>query len=845
MAPADRAPDSSPRRAADAWQHPARRFWRRRLLARLATEAAALVALGHDFERTSRTLGALVKLAAALPDAERRPPSAEETRQLAPDQQVELLPRLAAHLYAAAAGDASVYGNGARLRRAACELLLLGSGAPSAFELAHQHDSGALWSELARTRSRLARERTARASGYLPPRASTADLTGAWSEYTVDEAGRLRRGNLPVGGPEAAMAALEELLRLAQFSEGAACGELLYQASPEPRRYPLARYIVRRCRRLFGLVILDEVQELGHAGTAQEKAGHRLVQLPGVPVITLTGSLMNGYASTLFPNYWALSARFRQDFARDDRQRFVDRFGYRKRLVLYGDGREPVTTVAAYGTMSDREEVVEDGNIRQLGEAPGLLPLFVLRYLLPEAVLVHKRELDHELPPLVEQPVYVTFSGHATDVALRAGYTGLKDRLVAQVEADRGTELAGKLWGALSEMPSYLDLGTADTGNCRVAGAPRYQARYPKDCGGELVHEAPLISSLALTPKERWLLQQLRDELAQGRRVLLFVRHTRGSGLPARLQRLIARDLGETAVFLDAEKVGAEKRQAWINAEVVARGRRILIVNPNAVKTGLNNLVCASTAIWHELDHSAITYRQANGRLHRIGQTQEVRIYYPVVQDTAQEIARDLLAAKVTASLQTDGLEVRSTLQSLGVTDDEDDAITLAMSIGQGIYQRLTRGYSPARRATAVIEGEVVQSQGAASPATASVRPLDARPAVQPPLALPPRPMLQRPPAENPAVVAPRPPRVLPPRVPRLPAPNDPAPESPLPGVVATDGEVAEPASEMGRAGTPGQLSILADLASFRDAPALPTHGKRKGKRAIPEGQQSLFDLLA
>lgn len=274
--------------------------------------------------------------------------------------------------------------------------------------------------------------------------------------------------------------------------------------------------------------------------------------------------------------------------------------------------------------------------VRLATEAPGLLPLFVLRYLLPEAVLVHKSELDHELPPLVEQPVYVTFSGHATDGALRAGYTGLKDRLVAQVEADRGTDLAGKLWGALSEMPSYLDLGTADTGNGRVAGTPRYQARYPKDCGGDLVHEAPLISSLALTPKERWLLQQLRDDLAQGRRVLLFVRHTRGSGLPARLQRLIARDLGETAVFLDAEKVGTEKRQAWINAEVVARGRRILIVNPNAVKTGLNNLVFASTAIWHELDHSAITYRQANGRLHRIGQTQEVRIYYPVVQDTAR-----------------------------------------------------------------------------------------------------------------------------------------------------------------------------------------------------------------
>lgn len=119
-------------------------------------------------------------------------------------------------------------------------------------------------------------------------------------------------------------------------------------------------------------------------------------------------------------------------------------------------------------------------------------------------------------------------------------------------------------------------------------------------------------------------------------------------------------------------------------------------------------------------------------------------------------MARDLLAAKVTASRQTDGLEVRSTLQSLGVTDDEEDAITLAMSMGQGIYQRLSRGYSPARRTAAVIEGEVIQSQGAASPATASVRPLDSRPTVLPPALLP-RRMQQRPSAEKPAMAAPRP----------------------------------------------------------------------------------------
>lgn len=48
-----------------------------------------------------------------------------------------------------------------------------------------------------------------------------------------------------------------------------------------------------------------------------------------MPTIVLTGSLMGGYASSLFANFWALSPRFRQEFERSARSAFVDRYGYR------------------------------------------------------------------------------------------------------------------------------------------------------------------------------------------------------------------------------------------------------------------------------------------------------------------------------------------------------------------------------------------------------------------------------------------------------------------------------------------------------------------------------------
>lgn len=49
----------------------------------------------------------------------------------------------------------------------------------------------------------------------------------------------------------------------------------------------------------------------------------------------------------------------------------------------------------------------------------------------------------------------------------------------------------------------------------------------------------------------------------------------------------------------------------------------------NAVRTGLNNLIGFSTAVWYELDYSAFTYRQATGRLRRIGQRRAVTVLIP------------------------------------------------------------------------------------------------------------------------------------------------------------------------------------------------------------------------
>jgi uncharacterized methyltransferase DUF6094 len=476
---------------------------------------------------------------------------------------------------------------------------------------------------------------------------------------------------LPAEQARELLGVLETLHSLATWEERGPCGEPLYQATPKPRRYPLARLIRRRHARDFSLLVLDEAHELNQPGSAQSKAAHRLSGLPGVPTIVLTGSLMGGYASSLFTNFWALSPAFRAEFGRDDRAAFIARYGFRKVLVSHDGPRR-------LGAHTDREI----GARTTIGEAPGLLPNFILRHLLPVATLVHKSDLDVELPPLLELPAPIAApEDDPLARALLAEYERLQEKLLSRIRADRfDRERAGRLLGALVELPSYLDRATDDL--------PPFEIRDPEELGGGLLATGRSFPADWRTPKETWLLERVRKAIGRSEKVLVFLRHTGTPELPARLLRLLGQ-VTPQAAWLDAGKVPTARREAWIDQHVLARDVQVLLVNPNAVRTGLNNLVSFSVGLWYELDLSTTTYRQANGRLHRIGQTREVAIETPYYQGTAQQVTFELIARKTTASLQVDGLNLQAALEAAGASDEETSALSTALSLGQAVYRAL------------------------------------------------------------------------------------------------------------------------------------------------------------
>jgi hypothetical protein len=330
-----------------------------------------------------------------------------------------------------------------------------------------------------------------------------------------------------------------------------------------------------------------------------------------------------------------------------------------------------------------------------------VLPLFVLQCLLRRAVVIHKEDLKINLPPCSHIVEYVS-----ADAAHLEQYKSLAATLRNQIKRDAFGPLAGKLFGQVSELPSYLDRATGDTGNCADGW---WRIQYPEDSdGGLLVEQSPFDREMILA-KERRMIEVVRAELAEDRNVLIFGYHA--SVLP-RLRRLVQGQLGEPCALLlasDDEATKEEKktrrklgpgegpvakkiprdRSAWVKDEVSANGIRVMVVNSTAVQVGLNSLAWFNSIWWHENPAcNPIGFRQANGRIDRPGQKKPTRIFFPIYVNTAQSAAQSLLMLKVGVSEGTDGLDARGAMAAAGVGEQ---ATVSAFGVGKQLYTMMDR----------------------------------------------------------------------------------------------------------------------------------------------------------
>ena len=442
----------------------------------------------------------------------------------------------------------------------------------------------------------------------------------------------------------------------------ARCGAPLWQADGSgPRRYPLADYVKNRMRGFFDLLIGDEIHEYKGRGSAQGIAAGVLADVIGKS-LSLSGTLMGGYSSTLFHLLYRFSPELRNEFGHSEEGRWIQRYGFLEETVRYPDDD---------GAFEDGRTSRRKGFRKTVSEKPGLVPA-ALFHIIGNSVFLKLADVASALPPYEEQILLSGLdsepdhTGHSQRSAYNHVFEELHEALVKALKK-----------GSKRLLATYLQSLLAYPDGC-THGETVFDP-----ASGKLIVQVPPLSEEKIYPKEQALVDLVAAERLAGRRVLVYATHTGTRDITGRMDDILTRHGFKVAV-MKADAVAPDRREAWV-ADRVKEGVDVIICHPRLVQTGLD-LIDFPTLVWFETDYSVYTMRQASRRSWRIGQRHPVKVIYMAYRGTLQADALKLVAKKLQSSLAVEGELPEDGLAAYG--DDGDDLMmALARQVVSGDAQ--------------------------------------------------------------------------------------------------------------------------------------------------------------
>ena len=392
-------------------------------------------------------------------------------------------------------------------------------------------------------------------------------------------------------------------------------------------------------------------------GSAQGIAAGILADVCGKS-LSLTGTLLGGYSSTIFHLLYRFSPEIRTEFGRSDEHRCIQRYGFEEVTVGKPD-----------------DDAVEDGrNSRRRSyrkvtrERPGLVPS-ALFHIIGNTVFLRLADVASGLPDYEEKILVSSMDSEedATGYSQRGAYNTVFEELKKELAAALKS-------GSKRLLATYLQTLLAYPDGC-TRGETVFDPRT-----GDVIVQVPPLSEDKLYPKEKALIDLVAAERLEGRRVLVYVTHTGTRDITGRMDDILTRH-GFRVAVMKADAVAPNRREKWV-ADKVKEGIDVLICHPRLVQTGLD-LIDFPTICWDETDYSVYVVRQASRRSWRIGQTRPVKVVFMSYRNTLQADALKLVAKKMQSSLAVEGELPEDGLAAYG--DDGDDMMmALARRIVSG-----------------------------------------------------------------------------------------------------------------------------------------------------------------
>jgi hypothetical protein len=373
------------------------------------------------------------------------------------------------------------------------------------------------------------------------------------------------------------------------------CATPLYQFSPTiARRWPLADYIANKLPTFFKVLVFDEVHKSKAKDTDIAWAFQTLARL--LPTITLTGTFFGGLSTSIFYLLYHTQADVRREFSFDEERRWAERFGVLETVYKYEENE--------FGALNARKR-------RRLStkEQPGLSPE-AIRFMLPTTVFARVADLGMEMPACAEEIVPI-------ELGFLRGHIGAFDAWT---------------WDKMIEYWPRWTSAWLQWNLARPNSAFREEVVEAPD--DELLCPAQVTDG-QLLPKEAWLVNLVKSELAQGRKTIIYPRQTGTRDIRPRLRNIL-QTAGVNDVAVLGASVSTRHRSRWL----CANARPVLITNPRLVETGMNlHEYQYCTIVFYEIEYSLYTLWQSMSRVWRPGQTRKVKIFFSHYPGTLEEKA--------------------------------------------------------------------------------------------------------------------------------------------------------------------------------------------------------------
>ena len=399
------------------------------------------------------------------------------------------------------------------------------------------------------------------------------------------------------------------------------CGEKLWSATYNKTKKTSVMDYIHRKKIIFDSVILDEAHEGNNSGSIIGNATRTILRNHCKKAICLSGTSNNGYASSLYNILMALFPnKLKQDDCLDVKD-FIQKYGTLQATTTIDDDRR-------YYSLSGKTEIKDSA----FKEIEGVNPIVFTKYLSSNYIFASIKDVKDNLPPL------------------KTNYVPI----IATQEQIKNSKM---IFDKIKQADSFNAKMYIDSIIKHYINNPTTWDNMTITCGDKQeTIEFPQIDMSCLLPKEEKLLEIVKQEYSEGRKVWIYSefnnggQYMKGETVPNRLKRILENE-GYKVYVLTANTSTIERR------EVIEKNKDkydIFICNPRLVNVGINLVFCP-TYIFYQPSYRVDIVSQASARGYRANSTLENRVYHLYYKDTFEEEIEDRYERKIAESNAING----------------------------------------------------------------------------------------------------------------------------------------------------------------------------------------------